>query len=650
MIYGASLGAFVKKAFGDKGFQTSITKIIEALPAHLEDMDAVILGPKDTGAAARQQLEAAVMRKHPALPVIFFYVKDSDAGLIGDGAVKIKVDKVTPEIIHEEVSRLIDENNIGRNNRVLESSDEKVRARNAAAERVAATAEPAGYDIQEEQEAAPPEEEPAAPVQEEQAPVVRSKTLEERIAEMGEYGDFHFFRRSLEKDQIFKDLLQENTEYAALVNLLDRLDDRIIHIFKDVSLPAEVRFEKIKEVAVDRSAYKGMESSMIADKVVSVMAAVIKSAEATIDTRISNFRQALDTLSTVKSLYEDQGKLQELVESRLHLQMDLMDLSKEIIEVYKAMDSSVEDFLEGLDEGFASHNEYVNGLMKPVKPIFTPNNIAAVTSRLVNDLQQNRVALSIMEDKIKSMVNLVFKLCEEDASIIDYQQKLIRLLKSQRVEEVVVVDSLIKKSLRIFVGPSETGRTATALTWSGIVSRRQNTILLDLTGDGKTRQYGMEPVALERFLEERMEQQFLCIEGSLESDPDRTDEVVAELKTRLNYYANIHVVLDASQTGLLERLAGSALSVHFITDCTPRGTRLLKQCIEGFQEENVAQKVILIDPPIDPLRLLQELSVDPLITKLVVIPRLQYIRACSLNNERPYESKEVLEVFEEAFR
>jgi hypothetical protein len=83
---------------------------------------------------------------------------------------------------------------------------------------------------------------------------------------------------------------------------------------------------------------------------------------------------------------------------------------------------------------------------------------------------------------------------------------------------------------------------------------------------------------------------------------------------------------------------------------TPRGTKLLKQAIEAFTEENIAQKVILIDPPIDSIQMLVNLSIDPLMVKLIILPRLQYIRACSLNHTKPFESREVVEVFEEAFR
>ncbi|GGG20702.1 hypothetical protein [Paenibacillus aceti] len=105
-----------------------------------------------------------------------------------------------------------------------------------------------------------------------------------------------------------------------------------------------------------------------------------------------------------------------------------MELSKGIIEVYQAMDQSVNGLLEQFEEELPSNNDYINAVMNPLKPIFTPSNIGALTTKILGDLQQNRVSLSIMEEKIKSQINLVFKLCEEDATIIEYQQNQFALI------------------------------------------------------------------------------------------------------------------------------------------------------------------------------------------------------------------------------
>ncbi|QGQ98800.1 hypothetical protein EHS13_29950 [Paenibacillus psychroresistens] len=653
MIYGASLGPYVKKALLDKGFQTNVNKIIENLPLdpEISNMDAIVLSPKDMNGILGRMLEAAIQKKHASVKVLFFYQKEKEAALIDGDVKKIKIVKVTIEAIGEGISEFFQLNLIGGDTRVFESSDNRIHNNseslvderdNSGDELISIPI--LALKIEEDIQA-----ELAITVSPEEI-LIDKKPIEQRVMEMGQFADFAFFKQSLEKDEIFKDLMQESTQYSGLVNLLEVMDIRIAHIFKDTSLTAELKFEEIKQIGIDRSAYQGLLSHIVAEKVISIMVAIVKSAEATVDARIDNVRKALDTITTVKLVYEDQGKLQALIESRLSIQMDLMELSKEIIEVYKAMDESVNDLLGNLDEDLPSKNIYINEIMKPLKPLFSSHNVAAITSKLIGDLQKNRISLSIMEDKVKSLVNLVFKLCEEDATIIEYQQKLINLLQAQRVEDVVIVDSVIKNSLRIFVGASDTGRTATSVTWSGVLSRRQNTLLLDLTKDSKLGQYGLIPLSLDDFMKERIERPFLCLEGNLDNNLEKIDEVVAELKTRLNYYAHINVILDASQIDLLNQLAPSALSVHFITDCTPRGTRLLKRAVEAFTEENIAIKVILIDPPVEPIRLLSDLSIDPLIAKLIIIPRLQYIRVCSLTNAKPYESKEIVEIFEEAFR
>lgn len=644
MIYGASLGPFVKKALIDKGFQTNVSKIIETLsidPA-ISNMDAVILGPKDMRGSAGQLLNTAVQKKHASIEILYFYQKDKEEDLIDGDVKKVRVDRVNLEGIHAAIEENVELHAIGRDSRIIESGDNRAYAREAAAsvieypfvEQPADSYEP---EIEEEQE-------------ELELPRPQTKTIEQRVMEMGQFADFDYFRKVLEKDTIMSELLTENTQYAGLVSILEALDSKIISVFKDTSITAESRFDQLKQIGVDRSAYKGLEGSVVADKLSAIMGAIVTSAESTVEARIHNIREALGSISTAQLVYQDRERIQSLVETRLNIQMDLMELSKDIIEVYQAMDRSVSDLTVSLDEKQPTGNEYINELMAPVKGLFIPQNMAAITNRLIDDLQKNRVALSIIEDKIKGLVSLVFKLCEEDATIIEYQQKLINILLAQRVEDVVIVDNLIKNSLRLFVGPVDTGRTATALTWSGVLSRRQNTLLLDLTGNSKLRQYGVESISLEQFLSDRMERQLLCVEGDLGDDLGRVDEVVSELKMRLNYYAHIHVLLDSTQTALLNRLARSALSVHFITDCTPRGTKLVEQAVAAFEGDNIAMKAILIDPPVDPFRVLADLSIDPLMAKIIIIPRIQHIRACSLNRTSPYDSREVVEIFEEAFR
>ncbi|WP_138755909.1 hypothetical protein [Paenibacillus sinopodophylli] len=636
MIYGASLGPFVKKALADRGFQTTSPKLIELLPlaSTQSKMDAIILGPKDMNGPKGMALNAAILEKHPSIKIVYFYTRDSEDHLIDGDVLKIQVPKLTLEDIQDAVHTVIEGNTISEDQRVFESSDTKNHF---------------SVDETAELEVASTENSPAIADPQPSSSEV-SAGLEQRFAELGKFADFDYLKKSLNKNSIQDELSNENTQYAEVVNMLEELDSQIARVFKDITIPPDMRFEKLKQIGVSRAAYKGQESSLFADKLAHIMEYIVLSAEETVDARINQMREALDTITSARLIYEDHGKLQELIDARLSVQMGLMELSKEIIEMYQAMDLSVNELIDHIQDKGPSSYSHINEIMDPIKPLFVPQNMAAITSRLLSDLNRNKVTFSVIEEKVRSVINLVFKLCEEDATIIAYQQKLIQLLQAQRVEDVVIVDHVIKNSLRLFVGPSDTGRTATALTWSGVVSRRQNTLLLDLTGHSKLTQYGIEPIELEEFLNERLERSFLCVVGNLDNPVVQASDLIMELKKRLNYYAHIHVLLDATQTELISLLASSALSIHFITDCSPRGTELMKPAVQAFQEQNIAQKVILIDPPVDPIRLVNDLTIDPLLAKVIILPRIKYIRACSLNRMKPFESKEVEEVFEEAFR
>ena len=654
MIFGASVGPFLKKAFADKAYQTNIDRILSLLPRNPAEsgMDAVVLGPKDFGRFKGPSLESALRHRHPDVSVIYVYRKDKEAELVGNHVKKVQLDKLTPESLRNAVEQLLDKKQIAGNVKSLVSEDDKWHhiGTDAAgqAERPKVEA-----DLAEEGDAEP--EACAVTVEtsateESGEPETGTWTLEQKIAELGDFADADFFKSILNKQELVNDLMTENRQFAELVKLIESLDDRIARIFQDASIPPEERFGQIRQIAIERAAALDAEHQMIARKLSSVLSAVVMSAESKAEKRIREIQDALDAVSDVRIMHGDQEQLQRLIDSRMHLQLDLMALSKSIIHTYQAMESGVKDIVEQLQDSGPTGHGFVNEMLKSAgEDVGLPKNLPAITHRLIGDLQNGQIKFSIVESKIKELLTLVFKLCEEDATIIDYQQKLIRLLQAQRVENVVVVDHAIKSMLSLFVGPADSGRTATALIWSGIVARRRNTLLIDLTGETKLPQYGVDTVPLDRFMNERLERPLLFVEGELAGEDD-ADRLIGELKTRLNYYGHIHLLLDARRPELVNRLAKSALAVHWVTDCSPRATDELKKAVEAFSVDNVAMKAVLIDPPIKPLHMLSAIGLDPFVTKTIIVPKVNAVKACSLERAIPYENPDVVSIYEEAFR
>ena len=224
------------------------------------------------------------------------------------------------------------------------------------------------------------------------------------------------------------------------------------------------------------------------------------------------------------------------------------------------------------------------------------------------------------------------------------------MLKANRVEDVVVRDTILKCVLRVYIGADDTGRTATSLTWSGIQSRRANTLLIDISGNPHFDRYGVEAVSLNEFLTSRIERKFLCVASERRLDADEVQQMLSELRTRTNYYSIINVVVQPDDRVALSMIAPEAISFNYITDCRGRSIEAIKQCMGMTAYQNLSKKLIEIDAPINPLQIAEAVGADFTQIKIIPLPSMQDIKACALKKDRPYEYSAVHAIFEEAFR
>ncbi|GKX28656.1 hypothetical protein SH1V18_11360 [Vallitalea longa] len=689
MIYVSSLSAFGKKTFGDKSLQTNMDKIIEQLhlSPKITGMDSVVLGPKDLSIShTRTSLSNALLQKHEDILIIYLYTNEKQAKLLESNKILAKkmdnrinlanFQAVVPELLEDkdtikkedivprQKKKKIDkpvkksESMIQKKKKKTKSANTK-KENNIIEEESNPTEEPTKEELQsqilknqsnEEKVQVPIETVTENPI--EDIKFTKVKTCEERIKECLSFSDWNLLNKQLDKDYIVKDLMTESNQFAEAMSMLKSLDNDIVDIFKDEFKSSEQKFEEIRELGMKRSGVKSNWNNMITEKVMSILTAMSVSAESIINSRLREITSALDKFSTVTTVHykQDKEQLDKLLKERLDLQFQLHELSKSLITVYQSMDTTINEVIGTFDEGLPSENAYINDVYKTSKNIFTPVNASALATKLMSDLQKNRISLSALDKNVQEIIAKVFRLCELDESIILHQNKLIKLLEANNVEDVVIVDTILKNSLRLFVGPYDVGKRATTITWAGILSRRHNTLLIDLTGNSKFRAYGIEPVTLENFLNNRIQEQFLCVEGDILSIDSKTEDVIAELKKRLNYYPFINIILDSSQTTLIKTLSEHALSITYITDCTARGNSQLENAIENVTIENIARKIVLIDPPTEEMSLLHDLHIDPLTTKLITLPHLSKMKACSLKCIAPFTDKDIVTIFEEAFR
>lgn len=701
MIYTASLSLAVKKAYTKDCMQSSVAKILSQLndDPKISTMDTVVLGPRDFVGPKGKKLASSIPNAHPGIFFIYIYNKDVEEDLV-DCANKKQVKKVTANSVREIVDSFLSDHIILSGQAKVSSADFKV---------------PTGDDIDfelppEEEEDAPiyvPPSEPmfTVPIEEQDkqedstvpdqfqipeptfnfedsdlgdqfqpssipAPVlpeeplgsgtgfktvapasVPTMSIEEAIDNVRSTDDWELFKQSLHRDSIIKKLIEENSQFQGLINIIDTLDYKIQGIWQDVSLSAEAKFDKIKEVGLDRAVAVATANSIMADKVIGIISKITLAAKRTVEDKLESYDKAMYTVASNKMQITDASQIEHAMNERAKVQFELLALSRKIIDLYTTMDLLVTQEIDELDAKLPSSNEFINNMIRPIgTQMFTPKNTAELANNMLKALENNRIVHSQLENHVNAMVEMMFELFQKDSDVINYQQNLIAMLRASHVEDVVIVDSVIKNMLRIYTGADSTGRSSTAITWCGILSRRQNCLLIDLTGKSKFREYGITPMSLDDFMKDRVQKQFLCVESTGVLNPDYLQSVMEELKTRLDYYPYINLIMDPDDIDSIEQVSSDALTIHYICNCTKESMEKMKETIHSHTYKNIARKLVLIDPPISPLSIMDALEVDPTLFRLVILPNMPDIRACAIQHDRPYEYEQVVRVYEEAFR
>lgn len=512
-------------------------------------------------------------------------------------------------------------------------------------------------DIEDEEDDIPVNlgepKEPEAPVVEE--PV--KPNLEERVEsdfernlkEVSNFHDWGLFKEAMSKDAAIRQLLEENTTYQGVVQMLSVLDTEIKTTYYDKGLTSQQKFEKVLEIGNKRSILMATHNDILARKVLDVIDAVTIGARRTVNDLLDEHRKSMEQITVSKEGLFDETELHRLVDMRSKAMCELLALVKSTIQLYQAMDLEVSDVILDMDKRLPSDNEYINEMVGSAAEVLTPTNSMELARTMMRALQEKREAFVLMEEQVRKVIDSIRELFDRDEAIIQYQQHITQMLKAHRVEDAVIIDSVIKNILNVYIGQRGSGLTATALTWSGCLARRRNTLLIDLSNESKLGDYGEDVLDLDEFMRQRIDRP-LCVVAGTVPDVEALSELITELKTRLDYYAHINVILDSTQLEYAKVLAKESLTVNYITNCTKDNMEEMGNVYASVDVNNVAQKVLMVNPTIDVLKVAEYMSIDVTSTKCVSIPDVPKIKSCGVLQDKPYEYVGVRTVFEEAFK
>lgn len=492
---------------------------------------------------------------------------------------------------------------------------------------------------------APVVEEPVKPNLEERV----ESDFERNLKEVSNFHDWGLFKEAMSKDAAIRQLLEENTTYQGVVQMLSVLDTEIKTTYYDKGLTSQQKFEKVLEIGNKRSTLMATHNDILARKVLDVIDAVTIGARRTVNDLLDEHRKSMEQITVSKEGLFDETELHRLVDMRSKAMCELLALVKSTIQLYQAMDLEVSDVILDMDKRLPSDNEYINEMVGSAAEVLTPTNSMELARTMMRALQEKREAFVLMEEQVRKVIDSIRELFDRDEAIIQYQQHITQMLKAHRVEDAVIIDSVIKNILNVYIGQRGSGLTATALTWSGCLARRRNTLLIDLSNESKLGDYGEDVIDLDEFMRQRIDRP-LCVVAGTVPDVEALSELITELKTRLDYYAHINVILDSTQLEYAKVLAKESLTVNYITNCTKDNMEEMGNVYASVDVNNVAQKVLMVNPTIDVLKVAEYMNIDVTSTKCVSIPDVPKIKSCGVLQDKPYEYVGVRTVFEEAFK
>lgn len=656
----------LRRAFQGDRNKTSIIaidKLIEQLSIDPTITDPVrecyvVTNEDISGASIKAKFEQAVAVKHPKARVILINKSSKPLYPQGLPGVDAILQKPRPQDINQAIGTIT----AGAETTISTVIEQQVEDE-PIPEYVPEAPKPTSFGFDESmlgtEEEPVSEELPNVPVVEEPAPepvVTKSvETLEDRVAQAGSVADISVLMREISASTLIKEIVATNSTYAGIEENLKSLNDNIFVIMNDSTISLDAKLEKVRALLHDKNFYAAKGDTIIEQRLQEVIDAICRRTSELLTSRLDEIETAIRKSVTQKDFDINSARLSGLNEERANLSTELMTLQVELDDIFKGSDKLVVDTATSIGEKAMSPtgNEMLDTHLKAQGTIIASNEtVSAIRSAL--DIASSELPTNAKELKLKvvRMRKLLSDIFDMDAEIIAAQQTQINWLKAHNVEDTVVAQNLLKKSLRVYVGADGSGRSTIAYLISRYKSRQNaNVLCIDLTGTTTYDNYGIGYKSLDTYMVERNQEEFLLVSGKIENTPEAAQSIVTTLLRAADYYRVINVVLTPEQRELFHTIAQDVLSVNYVVNTDIDSLSKMKEVIADTHVENVGQRVIFNKCDVQVRPLVKRLGLDERIDfQICTIPTIPAVTDACINGYNPYGVSAVDLIMEEVVK
>lgn len=608
--------------------------------------DAYVVTNEDISATkAKTIFEQSLATKHPATKIIFINKSAKPIYQNGLQGIDAIAQKPSPNDIAQIISTVIAADTVSAAVQpTVDTYSQSIPDYTAPVETPAEIPEytaPVDTFVQQPEELVvePVVQETSVPVNE---VMQQESSIIDRIKHTGSVADVSVLAREINATALIKDLVDSNSTYAGIEEKLKSLNDTIFMILSDTNTASlDVKLNKIHAVMHDKAFFASKGDTLIEQRLEEIIDAICIRTSALLQSRLDEIDTAIKRSVECKDMEQANARLGGLNELRANIILELQTLEQEIASIYKSCDtivmSTASDMCEKANN--ITDNDMINSQLK-ARGQFIISDSTHDAVRAMLEITSDKLPDTFKELKVKvvGMRQLLNKLFDLDQEVIAAQQELIRFLKAHNVEDSVVAEGILKKSLRVYVGPEGTGLTILPYLISKYKSRQNaNVLLIDLTGTNKYADYGIQYTNIDTYLNEMNQKEFMLVAGTIDNSIAAAQRIVTTLMHAADYYRVINVVLNVEQQELFQTIAQDVLSVNFITDTNAKNVKLMRDVIEKCTVRNVGRRVIINKCDIPVKSIVTKLGLDDQIDfQLCTVKTLPVLVDASLNNYDPY--------------
>ena len=419
-----------------------------------------------------------------------------------------------------------------------------------------------------------------------------------RANDMNKVSDLTLLMREMNASTVIKELLQTNSTYYGIEEKLRALQDAIYVIMNDRSYSTtNEKFNKITAMLHDKNFCNAAGNTMIEQLTTEIVLSVINKAKETSNERLDTINAAIKRSGVNESDVQDQpAALAALTDERASIIIELTNLECDLRE----LTINTDGFIKSVNEEIArrvrtiTDDEDFNTWVEARGTVVSDMASLTAISKLLDlsTIVPEQVEEVIL--KIKSSQNLLRKLLQVESEMIEAQKLLIENARKRGISGKIVALTELKKSLHVFVGTENVGKTIVPYLFAKYKSLQNGHVLLvNISNSKKFDRYKIETMDYDEFAIKPRLENFLVVNGNIANEVAAAQQFIATLTRAADYYKNIYVVMDDTQTNLFNTIAPDVYSVNYIVDTNPVHLEQTKTFIDSVNLENVAERIFI---------------------------------------------------------